>query len=921
MAAPPAPPTETLDSSNQQSSPALERGTTIGRYVVLALAGEGAHGRVYAAWDPQLDRKVALKVLRSPDSDRARRRLLREAKALAQLTHPNVLPVYDAGSEGSQVYLATELVEGLSLNAWLAEGRRSRRHILQAFLAAGRGLAAAHREGIVHGDFKPGNVMLGHDGRPRVVDFGLARRRLESEEPRGPGPSPGTPAFMAPELVAGAGATASSDQFAVCVALWRALGGAHPLDEPTSREAIPKRLRALLERGLRTDPQERWPDLEALLDALEEAPRTTRWLGAAGVGLGLLALGLVAGQRQSRDRDLCSGSRAMADSVWSASQRAAVQERLAAQSSPALATTTGNALDRRLDSWVEQRTEACRATHQRGEQSAGLLDLRMACLDRRLAETAALVRLLATADRPLADRAPLAISGLPPLASCADNEALNRLVMPQPQPDQQAPIGEVRRLLAETVAHTEAGRWERGLELARQAEDAAAAIGFRPLSAEAHLRRGILEELQTEPEAAEASLTRALFAAQAGRDDRTAVEAFTHLARVVGYLRSQPDRGLTIASEGKALLALIGQRQALAAELAAVEGALYNRRGDLGRAVELQQRALELQTDLHGADHPKVGRSLARLANARARQGDAEAAEALTRQAAEVYQSSLGADHPRLIALLTNLGNFRFQDGDYDAAESVYRRALELSLQHHGETHPKTAALLASRANLELTRGRAGDALENYREALAIYRQRLGEEHPISTAILTNLGSAHLELGQSEQARRAYRQALEITTARDGEESLEVASLIYNLAEVDRRNGQPGRALPQYDRALELWAAAVPADDPLLAYAHTGRGEALIDLGRPRQAIPHLERALELRQKEGDSSLRADTTWALARALLETAGPASEAQELSQRALDLYRPEDPRRQELAAWLETSGWTPETPVNPTPEEMP
>ena len=159
----------------------LERGRTIDRYVVIEQLGRGGMGVVYRAYDPELDRSVAIKVLRAARTDQARARLLREAQALARLTHPNVVAVHDAGTFGDEVFIATELVDGTTLKAWLREKPRTRREILAVLVAAGDGLDGAHRAGLVHRDFKPDNVMIGKDGRARVLDFGLARAIGDAE--------------------------------------------------------------------------------------------------------------------------------------------------------------------------------------------------------------------------------------------------------------------------------------------------------------------------------------------------------------------------------------------------------------------------------------------------------------------------------------------------------------------------------------------------------------------------------------------------------------------------------------------------------------------------------------------------------------------------------------------------------------------
>ncbi|HEY4118796.1 MAG TPA: serine/threonine-protein kinase, partial [Byssovorax sp.] len=157
----------------------LPRGTVVGRYHVRELLGAGAMGVVYAAYDPELDRKVALKILRAdassgPHSAELRRRLTQEAKTMARLAHANVVRVYDTGAFEDQIFIAMELVHGTTLRRWMESTERPWRAVLEALVAAGRGLAAAHDAGVVHRDFKPDNVLVAKDGRVLVTDFGLA---------------------------------------------------------------------------------------------------------------------------------------------------------------------------------------------------------------------------------------------------------------------------------------------------------------------------------------------------------------------------------------------------------------------------------------------------------------------------------------------------------------------------------------------------------------------------------------------------------------------------------------------------------------------------------------------------------------------------------------------------------------------------
>jgi hypothetical protein len=288
----------------------LSPGTRVGRYEIVHWLGAGAMGTVYAAHDPDLDRRVALKLLRADvGSDPLRARLSREAKAMARLSHPNVMTVHDVGAHGSRFFVAMELVAGGTLRGWLAERPRSWREVVGIFTEAGRGLASAHSAGLVHRDFKPDNVLVGSDGRVRVTDFGLARALRSEGEPdhgrigsRGPGVDAlgasitrtgaliGTPAYMAPEQLRGETADARSDLFSFCVALYEALFGERPFDGPNipalrrATEAgevrsvpagseVPSAVRDVVLTGLRPNPADRPDSMARLLDDLEAGAR------------------------------------------------------------------------------------------------------------------------------------------------------------------------------------------------------------------------------------------------------------------------------------------------------------------------------------------------------------------------------------------------------------------------------------------------------------------------------------------------------------------------------------------------------------------------------------------------------------------------------------------------------------------------
>ncbi len=296
----------TAEAPTRQSRPvpvqSAVRPQQIGRYQIERELGAGGMGVVYAAFDPELERRVALKVLKGTTAD-GRSRLVREARALAKLTHPNVVTVHEVGSVDGVDFVAMELVEGEPLGDWLAAAKRTPAEILEAFRAAGTGLAAAHAVGLVHRDFKPHNVLRARDGRIMVVDFGLARASADDAVAVDTSRSSldlaltaesawiGTPAYMSPEQWNGGAITPAVDQFAFCVALWEALTGVRPFTGTTLEQirqavssgpppggdaAIPRAVRPVLRRGLEPDPAKRWPSMQELLAALAPPSRSRR---------------------------------------------------------------------------------------------------------------------------------------------------------------------------------------------------------------------------------------------------------------------------------------------------------------------------------------------------------------------------------------------------------------------------------------------------------------------------------------------------------------------------------------------------------------------------------------------------------------------------------------------------------------------
>ncbi|MBC8074275.1 MAG: serine/threonine protein kinase, partial [Deltaproteobacteria bacterium] len=455
----------------------------IGRFTLLERVAEGGMGVVFAAYDAELDRKVAVKLLRRDLCDESvRKRIVREAQAMAKLSHPNVAQVFEVGEHQGGTFIAMEFVRGETLRVWQQHADRTWRELLVAYIQAGRGLAAAHAAGLVHRDFKPDNAIVGRDGaatRVRVLDFGLARSGgseagAELEADAGlPAPNDdalgtplthagsilGTPAYMAPEQFLGEAVTPKTDQFALCVALWEALYGERPfagrtraelgtnvvhgrVREPPRQSGVPSWVRAALLRGLACAPADRFATTDALLGALQEdASRRRRRVVLAAGAMVALALG-VAGLEGARRYRLaqktaaCDRIGASIDASWNDETRARVREGLVATGISYAPSTAEHAmpwLDEHAQNWREHAVSACmnHTVFETWEQDT--FDRAQWCLDERRLELESLVADLIDADDESVHSAVLAAARLAPAAPCLDATTLAQLPPPPPE--------------------------------------------------------------------------------------------------------------------------------------------------------------------------------------------------------------------------------------------------------------------------------------------------------------------------------------------------------------------------------------------------------------------------------------------------------------------------------------------------------
>jgi tetratricopeptide (TPR) repeat protein len=920
---------------------AIERGTVIDRYVTLTRLGAGGMGVVYAAYDPELDRKVALKLLRARTGEGTaasvgKARLVREAQALARLSHPHVVAIHDVGTFGDRVWLAMEYVDGKTFGAWLKGQAPRWPEVLQAMRAVGEGLAAAHEVDLVHRDLKPDNIMIGRDGRVRVMDFGLARAAGERDGPGGAalrrpalqdvtqaGAVMGTPAYMSPEQWRGDQADARADQFSFCVTLWEAVYGERPfvgdtlvalaqaitggaLRTPARRKDAPAWLRRALQRGMQVDPARRFPSMRALLAAFAAGQARGKRI-RVGAALGLLAAGAIAAplwqQRELARREAAcvAAGESIAEvvAVWNdaARERLTAALRSVGERGAVTAEKTVPWINRWAASWFAARVEGCRAATVEGTVSAEVAAETRACLAERREELAGLLEVLVEDPKVAVQRAASAAASLSPVAACADPAALARRPAPPDDPAALLRLGALRRELLRVQGMLASGRYEDGLARAEALRGAAIALGQAPLVAEAELLIGMSATKLQKGELAVTSLARAFTACGALGLDELAARAAIELLFFVGSVQARHEVAQAWAQAAELFVTRLGKgADLLGASYLNALASLYKSRGELAEAVRAFERGLALREAAQGPDHPDLAVMLNNLGNTLTLLGRDEAAQARFERGLALAERSLGEGHLLTMVLLDNLSALLLSRGALDEAQALTERALRLRQATFKSGHPQLGGSYNSLGMILQQRGDLTAARGMFERALAIHERSFGPEHPLVADAYGNLSLVARQRGSLVEAQALEEKALGIRERALGPDHLDVAWSLESLASVRLQRGELAQAQTFARRSVAI-RERVP-DSRELASSLTTLGTIELGLGDPAAARPLLVRALAIRERtmEPDNFLIADTLCGLADVELQ-AGALERALELATRARDIRvksrPPDDP----------------------------
>lgn len=807
------------DDEHPPSRAKITRGTELSRYLILYAVGEGGMGRVFSAHDPELDRRVAIKVLydsSEASSSSGANELLKEGRALASLRHPNIVSVYDVGWYEGELFIAMEYVDGRTLDLWQKRNDDTD-SLLTRYLEAGAALAAAHDAGIVHGDFKPTNVMVEQSGRTVVLDFGLARtmvdpERLKESDHRGTTRGVGTPAYMAPEQHTHQRPTQWSDQFSFCVALYEAFVGKRPFPN----ESLLKLTRAVLEgdwsppgakmptwiwrvveRGLQVNPRDRFPDMHSLLRALDPQRRRRRLLGLGGGGVALAAT--VGVGMALADPRPCDDADAMLDGVWDPEVRAMLEDQYAD-------TKAWPRVRDRLDDfgtrWTEAWRETCEATHVHATQSEALLDRRMACLQADRIAVEAAVRQLEHGEYAMIRRA----TSLPVFdrnGSRCRTEALGRRKPPPPKGPQRDRYEDLLRTAADLYAMSAiAGDPRVALArldtLERPADTHPDVVqALEHARAEAHLQLD-------HPKDAQQAWMRAARAADAAGDDA----AFVRVASTLAYLEVQELDRLDAAeiwidrarSRGQGVDLTHGERFTL--ELRAAVVARY--RGEAEEAAATLERLLETEGPYINAD--QEGTLHHNLGELRNQLREREEAVAEFRRAIELRSKAFGPNHRQVGQSRFMLSRAFIEQGELDLAEQELEEAARVFANVEGGA-PERVMAEESRAILSAMRGDVALASTQMRAVIELANETLAPEDRRIATLLVNHGRMLMMLGKLDEAVAQVQRGIDLETQVAGPEHHDLAESYGLLAEIELARGHANEAERLASRAAELAAA------------------------------------------------------------------------------------------------------------------
>ncbi|MFT3699739.1 MAG: serine/threonine-protein kinase [Kofleriaceae bacterium] len=817
----------------------LAPGTIVGRYQIQELLGAGGMGVVYAAYDPELERKVALKVLypiaATPEDVFAigSGGLLRhESQVMAKLRHPNVAAVYDVGSYEGRGYFTMELVEGTTLRAWCGANKPID-EIIETFRRAGEGLAAAHAAGIVHCDFKPDNVLIDTHGRPLITDFGLAHVADTIA-----GGIAGTPAYMAPERYdSDLAPDERGDIYAFCVSLHEVIYGERPEPDGTPTGDAPSWINAVIARGIAADLTVRFQSMPELLAALQ--PPRKRGRAIATASFAMIAVAGAAGwtlTRQHADAPSCNARSELtnvgtsAQTMWTATPEGrAVWGRIQP------------AIDDYAHAWVTASDRACKAP----PSSAVVAEAQARCLR---AAKVQLDTVVATFDKAVVtDTADRAVAHLPALDECGSTAATR----PVPaNPMTRVEVGLLRDEMTFADAQNTAGHFAVSMHALDQLEPRAKTVGYKPVLAEiSYLRALNMRGMKAKSEDTTAAFRAAAAEAEAAGNNALAVDAWTSLAFQASEVDGDWKRGREYATYATAALERAGASPRL-------EATLWNAKGRIALAandLDESRRAYEAAA-VAAKDIPKLHiEALSGLASIDRKTEHLSEALAKQKQLLEMRLALYGKNHPEIARSYTQLGDVEMALRKFDDALADYHKAEDAAMVAFGPQHLNTQITAHNLGGILRSLHRPAEAEVELRRAIEISLVTSGADHPYTAKSEDSLAMALMDQGKNDEAVALLRHVVAVDMKAYGPGEIPTLIATNDLAIALRHDGKLEESLAQQRLATAGFAIKAPGTDDL-AQAYEMEGMVLGALHRNREAAAALDKADAVAKKlEGNA--------------------------------------------------------------------
>jgi eukaryotic-like serine/threonine-protein kinase len=867
----------------------LTPGSKLGRYEIREVIGAGGMGVVYRARDPELNRDVAIKVVGA--RGRSQDRLLGEARAMAKLDHPALMPVFDVGPIDDGVYVVMPFLPGGTLHDWIHAQPRPWRDVVVRFMKAGRGLAAAHAAGLIHRDFKPRNVMLDGDD-VLVADFGLVAGNAVTTDgaPVGSSLLGGTPGYMAPEQARGESIDARADQFSFCVSLWEGLHGERPQEAetrsrgpltvgsvptvPSTRASSPRWLREAVARGFAERREDRWPSLVALLDYVDR--RSKRWprTAIAAGAVVLVALVGVAMVHAGGGASPCSDGRSQLEAVWGASTRSEIEAAFQATKLDYAApvfSRVASTLDERTAAWRAARIDTCRA-HRSGRENATLHDQRIRCLDRWLSEASGTVSLLRSVKNPSSlDAAAGAVRALSAVDVCADAKSLAAEIAPPPDKQEAVAALETEIQELQTARRADKAPFAELTNRAKSLVERASALEHPPTTMRAMKILGALHRDVLNYRAAQDAFEEmAKLAASIGDDDSVAF-AWTEVIYLMGTSGRDPGEAGPIIPVAQAAVARAGNKPVARAKLLTAEAEIIDDR-EPERSLQLLQAARELLIE-QGADKPESDLAplylnvTGAVASAHGSARRFDQALAAFRENLAARETYYGTDHPFVSPVHFNIGVTLMRSRRFEDALAAFQRSVQILEKRNEDSVALVQTLDRVAATLVM--------LDRLDEALAVFQRaldmaaRIGPE--ANAQRLSMLDGKALALANGNRFEESLRIYDAIVAEHEAKSPvpLDAITAHSNRARTLRELGKVDLAIADYRRSLEL-SANQPRYAATRVNIRVSYGLTLLRAERPEEAIAPLELAVNDTTPGRNEGMQAVGRWLLGRARVES---------------------------------------------------